>query len=160
MSTRYYRVTELAQVWRWVAQLDVKTVVFDVEPLVAFWDTDRQALQEGVDTVLDGVAIAATVRHVVFATNSARTLSVGPTVTGVDVTYLASAGKPMRTASYRRLPEPGVVVGDQVATDGLLARRLGYAFLHYCPDLPRIPPGPRLMRLLGRPLRRVLFGDD
>jgi hypothetical protein len=38
-----------------------------------------------------------------------------------------------------------VVIGDQVATDGMLARRLGYTFLHYRPGLERVPViiGPR-----------------
>jgi hypothetical protein len=61
--------------------------------------------------------------------------------------YVASAGKPLRTASYRVLPRPGAVIGDQVATDGLLARRLGYTFLHWSPPLTGVPLGPRLMHL-------------
>ena len=52
---------------------------------------------------------------------------------------------------------PGVVIGDQVVTDGILARRLGYTFLHYCPDLADAPAGPRLMNDLGRPLPLLLF---
>jgi predicted HAD superfamily phosphohydrolase YqeG len=47
--------------------------------------------------------------------------------------YLASAVKPLRTAAYRALPRPGAVIGDQLSTDGLLARRLGYTFLHWRP---------------------------
>jgi hypothetical protein len=49
------------------------------------------------------------------------------------------------------------MIGDQVATDGILARRLGYTFLRYCPDLSRAPAGPRLMSELGRPLEALLF---
>jgi hypothetical protein len=52
---------------------------------------------------------------------------------------------------------PPRTVGDQVPTDGLLARRLGYGFLHYQPQLPGTPRGPRAMRMLGRPLRPILF---
>ena len=72
------------------------------------------------------------------------------------MTYLASAGKPLRTAPYRALPRPGAVIGDQVATDGLLARRLGYTFLHWSPQLVGVPLRPRLMGLLGR-LAQPLF---
>jgi predicted HAD superfamily phosphohydrolase YqeG len=96
------------------------------------------------------------VRVVVFATNSARRPSAIPSLPGVQVTYLASAGKPVRTAPYRALPRPGAVIGDQVATDGLLARRLGYAFLRWNPRLAGVPLRPRLMGLLGQ-LAQPLF---
>jgi hypothetical protein len=50
-----------------------------------------------------------------------------------------------------------VVIGDQLGTDGALARRLGYAFLQYCPDPGGIPAGPRLMDWFGRLARPLLF---
>jgi hypothetical protein len=49
------------------------------------------------------------------------------------------------------------VVGDQVATDGLLARRLGFTFLHYQPRPADVPPGPRLMHRLGQLALPLLF---
>ncbi len=87
---------------------------------------------------------------------------VGPACCGgVRAEYLASAGKPLRTAYYRAFPRPGVVIGDQLATDGALARRLGYAFLQYRPEpgsLPGgLPAGPRLMDWGGRLVRPLLF---
>jgi hypothetical protein len=97
------------------------------------------------------------VHVVVFATNSARRPSALPAGDGIRVRYLASAVKPMRTAPYRGLPTPGAVIGDQLPTDGLLAYRLGYAFLHYFPDLASVPAGPRLMHRWGRLVRPVLF---
>jgi len=48
------------------------------------------------------------------------------------------------------------VIGDQVATDGLLALRLGYTFLHWSPPLAGVPLGPRLMGGLGQ-LAKPLF---
>ena len=67
---------------------------------------------------------------------------------GFDVRYVASARKPLRLGPFRGLPGPGAVIGDQAATDGLLAWRLGYMFL-YCADDPgAIPAGPRLMGML------------
>ena len=63
----------------------------------------------------------------------------------------------MRTAPYQGFPRPGVVVGDQIATDGLLARRLGYAYVQYRPPLNEISAGPRLLRQLGRLVRPVAF---
>ena len=71
--------------------------------------------------------------------------------------YLASAGKPLRTAAYQRFPRPGMVIGDQVATDGILARRLGYAFVLYDPQSSGVPAGPRLMGAAGRLVRPLLF---
>jgi predicted HAD superfamily phosphohydrolase YqeG len=94
---------------------------------------------------------------VVFATNSARRPSAIPPVPGVRVTYLVSARKPLRTAPYRTLPRPGAVIGDQVPTDGLLAHRLGYTFLHWSPRLTDVPLGPRLMHVLGRLAQPLLF---
>jgi hypothetical protein len=49
------------------------------------------------------------------------------------------------------------VIGDQVATDGLLAHRLGYTFLHWSPRLTGVPLGPKLMNLLGRLAKPLFF---
>jgi predicted HAD superfamily phosphohydrolase YqeG len=50
-----------------------------------------------------------------------------------------------------------VVVGDQLATDGVLAWRLGFAFAYVRHPEIRHPWGPALLRQLSRPLRRLLF---
>ena len=71
--------------------------------------------------------------------------------------HLLGAGKPLRTAAYRRFPRPGMVIGDQVATDGILARRLGYAFVLFDPQPGGVPQGPRLMGAGGRLVRPLLF---
>jgi hypothetical protein len=131
-------------------------MIFDVEPLVAWWNSSREALDRGIAAVVAELGELPDVRVVVFATNSGRRPSAIPSLPGVRVTYLASAGKPLRTAPYRGLPRPGAVIGDQVATDGLLAYRLGYTFLHWSPRLAGMPLGPRLMQLLGR-LAQPLF---
>ena len=94
---------------------------------------------------------------VCFATNSARRPSSPLAGDGVRAEYLALAGKPLRTGYYRDFPRPGVVIGDQLATDGALARRLGYAFLQFQPDQSSLPAGPRLMDWAGlRPADAVL----
>jgi hypothetical protein len=90
---------------------------------------------------------------VVFATNSARR----PSRDGLQVRYLASAEKPLRTAPYHDLPRPGAVAGDQLPTDGILAYRLGFTFLHYAPELTDVPFGPGLMHRWGELVRPVLF---
>ena len=138
-----------------------RTVLVDVEPMIAGWNTDRGVLDAGVAAFLDAVAADGVECDVVFATNAWRrpsTLVVRPG--GSEFGYFAHAGKPFRALRYRKLPTPGVVVGDQIATDGVLAWRLGYAFVHYVPGGLSLPRGPRVMRALGRPLRHVLFRDS
>jgi len=141
---------------RHLEELSPRTVLFDVEPLIAYWDTDRGSLEKGVAAMLRALSGFSGIGVVGFVTNSRRASSVETPRGDLDVFYVASAGKPFRARSYRDLPRPGAVVGDQVATDGVLAWRLGYSFLHYCPWF-RIPLGPRLMRLAGLPLRPLLF---
>jgi predicted HAD superfamily phosphohydrolase YqeG len=160
MSATYERLTELPDVLARAGELSVRTMIFDVEPLVSWWDSDQGSLDRGVAAIVGDLGAVPTVRVVVFATNSARRPSAVPSVPDVRVMYLASAGKPLRTAPYRALPRPGAVIGDQVPTDGLLARRLGYAFLHWSPRLTGVPLGPRLMHCLGRVALPLLFRAD
>ena len=50
------------------------------------------------------------------------------------------------------------MIGDQVATDGILARRLGYTFIQLDPP-PETPVGPRLMAAAGRLVQPLLFTE-
>jgi predicted HAD superfamily phosphohydrolase YqeG len=138
-------------------ELSARTVIFDVEPLVAYWDGDEGALDQGIARVLSEVSALPALQVLCFATNSARRPAVVPSRAGLQVVYLASAGKPFRTSAYRRFPRPGVVIGDQVATHGILARRLGYAFVWFDPQLAGVPAGPRLMAAWGRLVRPLLY---
>jgi predicted HAD superfamily phosphohydrolase YqeG len=139
-------------------QLSARTLVIDIEPLVAYWDGTQDALDRGIAHALDLVAAVPSVEVVCFATNSSRRPSNPPHATGVRVVYLASARKPAQIRPYLSFPRPGVVIGDQVLTDGLLAKRLGYAFLHYLAPLAGAPIRPQLLYELGRLVRRPLFG--
>jgi predicted HAD superfamily phosphohydrolase YqeG len=150
VRTRYERHTELDDVLNRAGKLSVRTVIIDVEPLVSWWDSGQESLDRGVAMVVGKVSALPAVRVLVFATNSARRPSAIPAGRDIEVIYLASAGKPLRTAPYRGLPRPGAVAGDQVPTDGLLASRLGFTFLLYQPRLAGVPLGPRLMHRLGR----------
>ena len=96
-------------------------------------------------------------RAVVFATNSARRPTALPACDGIQVRHLAQADKPLRTAPYHDLPRPGAVAGDQLPTDGILAYRLNFSFLHYMPRLTGVPLGPDLMHRWGELVRPVLF---
>jgi predicted HAD superfamily phosphohydrolase YqeG len=153
----YQRAASLEAALSDVEELSAHTVIFDIEPLVAYWDSGQDALERGVAMLVSRVSQLPELQVVCFATNATRRPRAVPVSAGIRVVYLASAGKPMRTAPYQDFPRPGVVVGDQIATDGLLARRLGYAFVQYRPPLDGMPAGPRLLRQLGRLVRPAAF---
>jgi predicted HAD superfamily phosphohydrolase YqeG len=149
VTAGYERFATTGDVLQRVSELSPKTVIVDVEPLVAWWDSGQEPLDSGVASMVSQLGGLAGVSVLCFATNSARRPSRLPVGATAQVVYLASAGKPLQIAQYRSLPAPGVVIGDQVLTDGILARRLGYAFLHYCPEPAGMPTGPRLLRYCG-----------
>jgi predicted HAD superfamily phosphohydrolase YqeG len=157
MRVGYERLAGLDEVLDRARELAARTVIFDIEPLVAYWDSGQAALDRGVALVLSQVETVPSVQVVCFATNSVRRPSGLSRDGGVRVVYLASAGKPLRIASYRSFPRPGMVIGDQIATDGILARRLGYVFVQCRPPLGRAPAGPRLMDRFGQLVRPLLF---
>jgi predicted HAD superfamily phosphohydrolase YqeG len=157
VRARYERVEGLDAALRCVEELSARTVIFDVEPLVAYWDSGQDALERGVALIVTRACQLREVRVVCFATNSMRRPHAVPGCAGARVLYLASAGKPMRLAPYQGFPLPGAVVGDQIVTDGLLARRLGCAFVNYRPPPGEIPAGPRLLGQLGLLIRSAAF---
>jgi hypothetical protein len=157
VRTTYERVANLDEVFGCLRELQARTVVFDVEPLVALWGSGQTALDEGLALVATRTAMVPTLQVVCFSTNSARRPPELPHSDKARLVYLASAGKPMRITPYRGFPRPGVVVGDQVATDGILAWRLGYAFVQYHQRPGVVPAGPRLMGGLGRLVRPLVF---
>jgi len=157
VRTAYQQVTDVSEVPGCLLRLDVRTAVLDIEPLVATWDSSQAVLDSGLQTVVAMIAAVPGVRVLCFATNSDRLPSARLPEAGVRIEYLTSARKPLRTGPYLRWPRPGAVVGDQVATDGLLARRLGYAFVHYRPRRRDMPPGPLLLSAAGDLVRPFFF---
>jgi predicted HAD superfamily phosphohydrolase YqeG len=155
MRSGYERLAGLDEALARVRQLSVQTVIFDVEPLIAYWDSGQEALDQGVAQALTKADAVAGLQVVCFSTNSLRRPLIMP-ATKVRAVYLSAAGKPLRTSQYRDFPRPGAVIGDQVATDGILARRLGYTFLQ-CRPVEHLPPGPRMMQSLGSWVRPLLF---
>src|SRR5690348_9643551 len=123
MRSGYVRVTRPADLSFEAGRLSVRTMVIDVEPLVAFWDSGQEELDRGITRILGEIRTVPSVRVVVFATNSDRRPTAVPACPGIQVGYIASAAKPLRTAPYRDLPRPGAVAGDQIPTDGMLAYR-------------------------------------
>jgi hypothetical protein len=106
MKVVYERPTDMDGIVDYIRSLSAKTVL-DVEPLVAIWDSDQESLVRGVTGILDRLAAeAASVLEVAFATNSRRHLPAMPERSALHVFYLATAGKPLRTAPYRQLPRP------------------------------------------------------
>ncbi len=157
LRARYEQPVSWPEALRRVRESSARTVILDVEPLLAIWDAGRQTLEEGLAAVVPQVAKVPGVQVICVATNSRRPRPKLPQRKGLTTAWIATAGKPLRTAPYRDFPRPGVVIGDQVATDGVLAWRLGYAFVHYRPELDRIPAGPWVMDRLGRLIRPLLF---
>jgi len=156
MRSGYERLAGLDEALDRIKQLSMRTVIFDIEPLVAHWDSSQEALDQGVAHVLAQADDVPGLKVVCFSTNSLRRPSVIPAGTEARVVYLAAAGKPLRTSLYRDFPKPGAVIGDQVATDGILARRLGYTFLQ-CRPVEDLPLGPRMMHQLGSLVRPLVF---
>src|SRR5215472_14633411 len=155
MSSGYERFDGLDEALARVQQLSIQTVIFDIEPLIAHWDSDQEALDQGVAHVLTLADAVPGLKVVCFSTNSVRRPSLMPK-TRVRAVYLAAAGKPLRTSQYQDFPRPGAVIGDQMATDGILARRLGYTYLEVRP-VEHLPPGPRMMKGLGSLVRPLVF---
>lgn len=147
------------EVWALIGRLGARTLVFDVEPLVAVWATDTATLDAGVAETLGRVAGlgGGGPEVLVFATNSDRWPTGLPGLPAARVGYRAMAAKPLRIKGFRDLPSPGLVIGDQMAADGALAWRLGFDFVYYQPARGRIPLRPRLLRLVGAGVRPLLF---
>ena len=155
MRSGYERLAGLEEALARVQQLSVQTVIIDIEPLIAHWESGQEALDQGIARALTRADAVPGLKIVCFSTNSLRRPSLMPS-SKVRAVYVSAAGKPLRTAQYRDFPRPGAVIGDQVATDGILARRLGYTFLE-CPPPDHMPPGPRMMRGLGSLVRPLVF---
>ena len=157
MRSRYERLPGLDEALDRVRQLSVQTVIFDVEPVIAYWDSDQQALDQGIAHAVTRAAAVPGLKVICFSTNSLRRPTLMPDPgTEVRVVYLVAAGKPLRTSQYQDFPRPGAVIGDQVATDGILARRLGYTFLQ-CRPIEHLPLGPWMMQRLGSLVRPLVF---
>jgi predicted HAD superfamily phosphohydrolase YqeG len=157
LRTGYEECSSVDEALASIARHAPRTVIFDVEPLVAYWDTDTPTLDDGIARFVGRMVSMPDLEVIAFATNSGRRPSTMPCPPGIRVIYQASALKPLRRGLFGALPAPGLIVGDQVATDGVLAHRLGYTFLRYRGEQQRLPLGPRVMGLLGLPLRPLLF---
>jgi hypothetical protein len=105
VTADYVRVTGPADLFTKDRELSVRTMILDVEPLVTPWRSSQEPLDQGIARILGGIRTVPSVCVVVFTTNSGRRPSAVPSVAGIEVTYLASAQKPLRTAPLPR-PSP------------------------------------------------------
>lgn len=142
-----------------IADCRPATLILDVEPLVAPWDSDISTFVQKASGLCRVIAAQVPSMNVlVFATNSRRPRP-GPPADGTLRTLLVTgAAKPWRTSYLRDLPRPIVVAGDQVLTDGLLAWRLDATFLHYAAGQP-VPWWPRIQGMAGRLAVSAFFTD-
>jgi predicted HAD superfamily phosphohydrolase YqeG len=129
---------------------DQVTLIFDVDNTLVRQGAPTEEFIKVVNTVIDRFERHPSVGRVIALTNGAQR----------GVPRLVSRGnKPWTTR--RRLGLTGtdglVVVGDQVLTDGLLARRLGATFVHLVIDDSTEPPDQSRMRRQGRRLEPLLF---
>lgn len=70
-----------AEVLLYVGRAEPSTVIFDVEPLIAHWDTGDTALTEGMSFFVNQLERTSAVDMIVFATNSKRRPSAMPSGT-------------------------------------------------------------------------------
>jgi predicted HAD superfamily phosphohydrolase YqeG len=148
---------DIQAVWPEVRALEPTALLIDIEPFVAAWGTDDSALLRGLRERLDECATIASLREVVFVTNSHRSPSEGVPSTSLPVSYIARARKPFLDVSrFASLRPPVIVIGDQVLTDGLMAWRLNATFVQV-PLPARISFGVRAQGSLGRIVASLLF---
>jgi predicted HAD superfamily phosphohydrolase YqeG len=157
MRADYQQFSDQDELLSCVAGLSPKTVVFDVEPLVALWNTGTSELSGGVERLANQLSAIPGIEFLGFVTNSRRRTPVTSRADGPSIFYVSSAHKPLLIKRFRSLPRPGVVIGDQLATDGIFAWRLGFDFIHYHPATGESPPGVRIMNLTGYLLRPLFF---
>jgi hypothetical protein len=107
LRVAFEHATGLDDVLRQAGALSARTLVFDIEPLVAYWDGGQEALDQGIARVLDEVAALPAVQVVCFATNSSRRPSVAPSKAGLQVVYLASVRHATDRSSGRSAADGG-----------------------------------------------------
>ena len=159
MRADYQQVSDRDELLSCVAGLSPKTAIFDIEPIVAIWNTGTSELSGGVERFARQLSAVPGIEFIGFVTNSRRHAAVTSPPGGPTVFYVSSAHKPLLIGRYRDLPRPGVVVGDQLTTDGILAWRLGFDFVHYDPAGEDSPRGVRIMNLTGSLLRPLFFNS-
>ena len=63
MTSNYVRVTGLAGLFAEARELSVRTMIFDVEPLVAPWHGSQESLDQGIARILGDVGTGPGLMH-------------------------------------------------------------------------------------------------
>ena len=137
---------------------DVANLLSDTAgPVVLVFDVDNTLVRQGappgefiavVNAAIDRFEAHPSVSRVIALTNGAQR----------GVPRLVSRGnKPWTTRRRLGLTGDVVVVGDQILTDGVLAWRLGAAFVHLVIDDSAEPPDQSRLRRRGKWLAPLLF---
>jgi hypothetical protein len=104
MRVAYRQMHDLDDVVAWLTELRARTVIFDVEPLIALWDTGPDVLRDGVDAAIGQILKVRDIEVIGFATNSLRRLEINADHDGVHAFYVSKASKPFVTRRHRHLP--------------------------------------------------------
>ena len=141
-----------------------EVLILDLEPLLLDWRSPAEAEVPDWSAIVTTAARAG-VRTLVVLTNSRRDVSnlgwAPPEARDLAVRVIRRAWKPWTARRKLGLDDHalrGVVCGDVALTDGLLAIRLRYGFVHLTVKGP--PVYPRMQDLLGRCLLRRYFRTD
>jgi predicted HAD superfamily phosphohydrolase YqeG len=129
---------------------DGVVLVFDADNTLVPQGADLETFRRGVGAAIERFTALRNVSRVIVLTN-------GPD-RGVP-TMIHRGNKPWTTR--RRLDldrrERVWVIGDQILTDGILAWRLGAAFVHLAIDVEDEAPRQAMMRRIGGVIRALLF---
>ena len=152
-----YRVSTLTELADRVGDMGAATLIVDAEPMLAEWDTDAHALRLGIEALVAELSSRNLAVALVVATNSGRPDPVPQP--RADHVFVARARKPWAVRHYASSARPLAVVGDQPATDGLLAWRLDATYLRWTGRGCTHPPfWPRIQHAASG-LLRPLFHE-
>jgi predicted HAD superfamily phosphohydrolase YqeG len=152
-----YAVLSQADLARVLVLTGAASVVVDVEPLIVRWGGTEKEYSRGLVELIETLTTRSThLRTIIVASNSPRPRPPWKASLNIELVAVIGARKPYRTSYLRHIRAPVVVVGDQVLTDGILALRIGATFCHW-QTTKAIPWWPRLQRLVGHLIARLLF---
>jgi predicted HAD superfamily phosphohydrolase YqeG len=159
--TALWSISSLAELPR--LPLDFRVVLLDLENTVLPYratERDVAAMAEHLTILISELPSSA---RLVLNTNKVRCQAVVKyQLAALDLQIIEHCRKPLRRYVLRELngADPTVVVGDQVLTDGFLARGLARPFVRVAGSSRWEPAWPRLMRRAGSAVAPVFFRSD
>jgi len=144
---------------------DRSVVLIDLENTVVPYGAARALAS--TTALLDRFKEGCDMDRVIFVTNSSdvELVELVGAITGCKV--ISEAHKPFtskRRIAAQTTATPGLVLGDQILTDGILAWRLGCPFIQFQLERTGEPAWPRIIRGFGSFFVGFFFkkysGDD